>query len=46
MSTDLNGLRRSRSLRISESETRAKNKNSEDNERVGKTAGQGLLYTD
>jgi hypothetical protein len=33
-------------LIISESETDAKGKNSEDNKMVGKTVGQGLLYTD
>lgn len=45
ISTDLDGLKRLIALKISESETRAKDKNSDD-ERAGKTSGQGLLYTD
>jgi hypothetical protein len=44
--TDLDVLRRLTALKTSESETGAKDKNSEDNERVGKTTGQGLLYVD
>jgi hypothetical protein len=43
--TDLHGLRSSTAVKISESETAATDKNSEDEERAGKTAGQGLLYT-
>jgi hypothetical protein len=43
---DLDGLRRLIALKTSESETGAKDKNSEDDKRVGKTAGQGLLYAD
>jgi hypothetical protein len=45
--TDLDGLRRLMALITSESETGIKVKNSkEDKKRVGKTTGQGLLYTD
>jgi hypothetical protein len=44
--TVLHGLRHLVALITSESETDAKGKNSEDNKRVGKTTGQGLLYTD
>jgi hypothetical protein len=33
------------SVKIFESETRAKDKDSENDERLGMTAGQGLLYT-
>jgi hypothetical protein len=44
--TDLDGLRRLMALITSESETDAKVKNSEEDKRVGKTTGQGLLYTD
>jgi hypothetical protein len=33
-------------LVTTKSETDAKGKNSEDDKRVGKTIGQGLLYTD
>jgi hypothetical protein len=40
--TDLDGLRRLMALITSESETDAKVKNSEDDKRVEKTAGQGL----
>jgi hypothetical protein len=43
---DLDGRRRLMALIISDSETDAKGKNSEDYRRVGKTVGQGLLYTD
>jgi hypothetical protein len=43
--TDLDGLSRLMALIISESETEAKGKNSEDNKMVGKTIVQGLLYT-
>jgi hypothetical protein len=44
--THLDGLRRLIDLKISESETEAEDKNSEDYERLGKTTRQGLLYTD
>jgi hypothetical protein len=44
--TDLDGLRRLMALITSDSEKDAKVKNSEDDKRVGMTAGQGLLYTD
>jgi hypothetical protein len=40
---DLDDLRRLITLKTSESETGAKDKNPEDDERVGKTTGQGLL---
>jgi hypothetical protein len=43
---DLDGLRLLIALKPSESETGAKDKNSEDDEKVGKTAEQGLFYTD
>jgi hypothetical protein len=33
-------------LKTSEPETEANDNNSEDDEKVGKTRGQGLLYTD
>jgi hypothetical protein len=42
--TDLDGLMCLITIKISESETTCKN--SEDDERVGNTAGQGSLYTD
>jgi hypothetical protein len=44
--TDLNGLRRLMTFITSESETGDKCKNSEDDEMVGRTLGQGMLYTD
>jgi hypothetical protein len=44
--TDLDGLKRLMALIISESERDASGKYSEDGERVGKTIGLGLLYTD
>jgi hypothetical protein len=44
--TDLDGLSRLMALIISESETEAKGKNSEDDKVVGKSIGPGLLYTD
>jgi hypothetical protein len=44
--TDLDGLRRLMALITSESETGDKVKNSEEDKKVGKRTGQGLLYTD
>jgi hypothetical protein len=44
--TDLYGLRHLVALGISKSEIGAKGKILEDSEWVGKTTGQGLLYTD
>jgi hypothetical protein len=44
--TDLDGVGLLIALKTSELETGTKDKNSEDNESVGKTAGPGLLYTD
>jgi hypothetical protein len=44
--TDLGGLRRLRALKTPESEIGAKDKNSEGDERLRKTSGQGLLYAD
>jgi hypothetical protein len=44
--TDLDGLRRLMALIKSESETDAEVRCSEDDKCVGKTTGQGLLYTD
>jgi hypothetical protein len=44
--TDLHGLSRLIALKTSESETGAKDKDSEGDERVGKTTEQGLLGTD
>jgi hypothetical protein len=44
--TDFDGLRRLMALITSESLTGVKVKNSEEDKRVGKTTGQGLLYTD
>jgi hypothetical protein len=44
--TDLNGLRRLRALKTPESKIETKDKNSEGDEKVGKTSGEGLLYTD
>jgi hypothetical protein len=43
--TDLDDLRRLIASKSSETETGAKDKNSED-EMLGKTTRQGLLYTD
>jgi hypothetical protein len=42
----LDSLRCLIALETSDSETGAKDKNSEDEEMAGKTTGQGLLYTD
>jgi hypothetical protein len=44
--TDLDGLRRFMALIISNSETDAIGKNSEDDKRVGKIMGPGSIYTD
>jgi hypothetical protein len=44
--TYLDCFRRFMALITSKSETDAEGKYSEDEERVGKTTGQGLLYTD
>jgi hypothetical protein len=44
--THLDVLGRLTALKISESETGAKDKNSEDDESVGETTGKGLLCTD
>jgi hypothetical protein len=44
--TDLNVLRRLIALKISDSETGVNDTHSEDDERVGKTTGEGLWYTD
>jgi hypothetical protein len=44
--TSLDDLRCLMALIISESETGAKVKNSEEDKRLGKTTGQGLLYAD
>jgi hypothetical protein len=44
--TNLHGLGRLIALKITESETGAKDRDSEGGERVEKTTGQGLLYTD
>jgi hypothetical protein len=44
--TDLDALRCLMALVTSESETDAEVNNSEDDKKVGKTTGQGLLYTD
>jgi hypothetical protein len=41
----LGGLSRLMALMAHELETEDKGKNSEDGKRVGKTTGQGLLYT-
>jgi hypothetical protein len=43
---DLDGFSSLMALIISESEREAKGKNSEDDKMVGKTIGQGFLYTD
>jgi hypothetical protein len=43
---DLVGLRRSVALKASESQAGTYDKNSEDDEMVGKTTRQGLLYTE
>jgi hypothetical protein len=43
---DLDGLRRLIAIKTSESETGAKDKDSQDNEKMEKTTGQGLLCTD
>jgi hypothetical protein len=44
--TDLEGVRSLTAVKISESETAVRDNNSENEERVGKTIGHGLLYTD
>jgi hypothetical protein len=43
-STDLDGLRRLRALKLSESNIGDKDRNSEDDERVRKTPGGGFLH--
>jgi hypothetical protein len=43
--TDLDGLKHLVALRTSESEIEAEGKNSQNSERLGKSTGHGLLYT-
>jgi hypothetical protein len=45
--TDLNGFRRLRALKISDSEMRGNDRDPDgDDEREGNTPGEGLLYID